>query len=326
MMFVRCAALAAILTLAVSSFAALSPTYQEWGSGPVQWIMTAAEQRQWKQLATDGEAQHFIDLFWARRDPTPGTPQNEFLTDFQNRVERADRYFPDKDSTGTVIGRGAMSDRGRVLLVLGVPPNVRREDDTPETKDVWVWEKDEANAKFGLPRVEVDFVRDSKGVFRLVTANSDFANAVPAAMKAMLVSPDLKNVPEWAKQTPSGAHALVLMTDVSAASPDALLNGRNVVTFAKSGRIGFAFEYCGPAETLNMTTSILGTAGEKPLQILMPPVAVKAHASTSKSSCGMVRAAIPLAGLPLERATYTFVVKLDDGAQSYNLTQDFRIE
>jgi hypothetical protein len=53
---------------------------------------------------------------------------------------------------------------------------------------------------------------------------------------------------------------------------------------------------------------------------------VKAHASTNKSSCGMVRAAIPLTGLPLEPATYSFVVKLEDGTQSYNLSQDFKIE
>jgi hypothetical protein len=39
-----------------------------------------------------------------------------------------------------------------------------------------------------------------------------------------------------------------------------------------------------------------------------------------------VRAAIPLAGLPLEPATYSFIVKLDDGGESYNLTQDFKIE
>src|SRR6185369_18082539 len=116
---IRAAALTAILTFAVSSFAALSPKYQEWGEGPVRWIMTSDEQRQWKQLATDEDAEKFISLFWARRDPTPGTPVNEFKNDFESRVMVADQRYADINSTGQVITRGSMSDRGRVLLVLG---------------------------------------------------------------------------------------------------------------------------------------------------------------------------------------------------------------
>ena len=106
---------------------ALSPQHQEWAKGPASWIMTPDEQRQWKQIATDEEAENFILLFWARRDPTPGTPVNEFKNDFDARVEFADEHFADRDSTGAVITRGAMSDRGRVLMVMGFPPNADAE-------------------------------------------------------------------------------------------------------------------------------------------------------------------------------------------------------
>jgi len=341
MTFPRRAALAAAVVYGVSAFAALSPQHQEWGSGPVQWIMTADEQRQWTQLTTDGEAEKFILLFWARRDPTPGTPLNEFRDDFAKRVELADKYFPDKDSSGTVITRGAMSDRGRVLLTLGFPPNARRRTDDAETtggsgkkvfspggsSDVWLWESEEAKAKFGLPRVEIVFTRDSKGIFRNDPRHPDFLNARLVALEKMIVSADLKDVPDWARPgSLTGAHALVLLTDPNAVSPEALLKSGDIVTFTSSGRVGFAFEYCGPAETLNMTSSISGMAGEKRLNIAIPPVTVKAHAGSSKSSCGMVRGAIPLTGLPVAPGAYTFAVKLDDGTQSYNLTQDFRIE
>ena len=53
MTVVRSAALAALLMYALSSFAALAPRYQEWGSGPVRWIMTREEQKQWKEVTTD---------------------------------------------------------------------------------------------------------------------------------------------------------------------------------------------------------------------------------------------------------------------------------
>ena len=52
----RNAALIIAFTFAASSaFAALSPEHQEWGKGPVQWIMTSDEQRQWKQNFLSGE-------------------------------------------------------------------------------------------------------------------------------------------------------------------------------------------------------------------------------------------------------------------------------
>src|SRR5207245_1480887 len=68
---------AAVAALAVNAFAALSPKYTDWAKGPAQFIMTKDEQAKWKTINDDADAQAFIDLFWARRDPTPDTPFNE---------------------------------------------------------------------------------------------------------------------------------------------------------------------------------------------------------------------------------------------------------
>src|SRR5258706_12474156 len=75
---------------ATSVLAALSPAKADWGKGPVQYFMTAEEKAAWKTLQTDAEADAFIALFWARRDPTPATPRNEFHEDFDARVKVAD--------------------------------------------------------------------------------------------------------------------------------------------------------------------------------------------------------------------------------------------
>jgi len=134
-----------------------SPLHQDWGKGPAQWIMTADEQRQWKQITTDEEAETFILLFWARRDPTPGTPLNEFKADFEGRVKIADERYANRDSIGTVITRGAMSDRGRVLLVLGYPDDIkfvaRDVLKSSGRREIWLWEKESAKQKFDLPAV-----------------------------------------------------------------------------------------------------------------------------------------------------------------------------
>ena len=83
----------AIATAAVSAFAQLSPQYKDWAKGPVQWLMTPEEQAQWKNVTSDAQAAAFVDLFWAKRDPSPGTPQNEFHDRFDQLVKYSDDRF-----------------------------------------------------------------------------------------------------------------------------------------------------------------------------------------------------------------------------------------
>ncbi|HKO54595.1 MAG TPA: GWxTD domain-containing protein [Thermoanaerobaculia bacterium] len=106
---------AVVLFSAVSIFGAPSAKYQEWAKGPVQWLMTKEESRAWSQVKDDKAASDFIDLFWARRDPTPGTEHNEYKEEFEARVRSADRFY------GMTSKRGSLTDMGRVFIVLGPP-------------------------------------------------------------------------------------------------------------------------------------------------------------------------------------------------------------
>lgn len=121
----------AIAAMATSVFAQLSKENSDFGNGPVSWIMTNEEKAQWKGIKTDADAKAFIDLFWARRDPTPGTPRNEFKETFDQRVQYADDHF----AAGRT--RGAMTDPGRVLIVLGPPTRMTstQAGSTPEKFD-----------------------------------------------------------------------------------------------------------------------------------------------------------------------------------------------
>jgi GWxTD domain-containing protein len=111
-----CIALA--MSLALSAAAQLGPKYAEWSDGPVKHLMTKDEMKQWKQLHSDADAAAFVDLFWARRDPTPDTPRNEFREAFDIRVKYAD------DNFSTHRQRGSMTDRGKVIILLGPPEQV----------------------------------------------------------------------------------------------------------------------------------------------------------------------------------------------------------
>lgn len=97
------------------AFAETAPL--EFGKGPAQYIMTAEEAAQWKTIRSNEEAQAFIDLFWAKRDPNPATARNEFREEFEARVEFADTKWSDKKT------RGSMTPRGNLVIILGT--NVR---------------------------------------------------------------------------------------------------------------------------------------------------------------------------------------------------------
>src|SRR5258708_35205476 len=92
--------------LSVTALAAVSPAKRSWADGPVQYLMTKEEMAAWRALDNDAAADDFIALFWARRDPTPRTPRNEFREDFEAKVKSAASRFP----PGT--RRGPMCDRG----------------------------------------------------------------------------------------------------------------------------------------------------------------------------------------------------------------------
>ena len=87
--------------------------------GPTRWLMLPDEHKRFRRLDTTREAIGFIEAFWLRRDPDPGTPGNEFSRTFYERVEAADRLYSEEGV------RGSMTDRGRALVLLGPPPSIR---------------------------------------------------------------------------------------------------------------------------------------------------------------------------------------------------------
>ncbi|HEY6138826.1 MAG TPA: GWxTD domain-containing protein [Thermoanaerobaculia bacterium] len=104
--------------IAANAFAVVSPQYREWGNSAVQYLMMKQEKIDWSALRTDDDAKAFIDLFWARRDPTPDTPANELRQQFEARIADADKRF--------TVGRtpGTQTDRGLVYVLFGEPSQI----------------------------------------------------------------------------------------------------------------------------------------------------------------------------------------------------------
>ena len=114
----RLAVLALLVSMASPAVAALDK-HKDWDKSPEwQLLATDAEKKEWKKVATDEDAEKFIALFWARRDPDLKTPRNEFRERFEALVKAADERF--------ALGRkrGALTERGKALILIGPPQEI----------------------------------------------------------------------------------------------------------------------------------------------------------------------------------------------------------
>jgi GWxTD domain-containing protein len=201
-----------VLTAAVVAFALFAPCadaqlgeYQNWADGPEGLLLTKKEAKAWEDVKTEAEAEHFVELFWARRDPNLDTPMNEFRSEFAARTAYADENFATEDL------RGALTERGKVLLLLGTPYRVqstgpsdtvvRMAPVTGTTTDggdgvregVEVWEYDPAKLS---PELKVrgsqlifSFYLEKVGTKRYVLDRSNQYTAI--ALRALSRAPDV---------------------------------------------------------------------------------------------------------------------------------------
>ncbi len=93
-----------------------------------------------KELRDDKDRLEFQKIFWARRDPTPGTPANEFRDNVLAVWARADELFSYPGQKGSETGCG------QVLALLGRPEEVRDKYDAPRQPSAKVMGRDAAAA------------------------------------------------------------------------------------------------------------------------------------------------------------------------------------
>ena len=91
----------------------LSPEEKEFLS-TVRYTITPEERKIFLQLPPT-ERKNFMDEFWKRRDPVPGTAINEFKEEYFIRINQANKLF------GEGGKQGWLSDRGRIWITLGPP-------------------------------------------------------------------------------------------------------------------------------------------------------------------------------------------------------------
>lgn len=198
----KAAALAALLV----SFAAPADLvkYKDWEkSVECQLLATDAEKKAWKAVKTDEDAEKFVGLFWAKRNPDLKNPNNDFKMMFEARAKKADEVF--------TVGkkRGALSERGKVVILVGPPKAMTRRasdgaapgstgasgiadlggdatfeftfDEMPKWSDMRSW--------------KVSFVVNQSTGTESTSDPSTVRKLAAKAVQAALANPDLKTLP-----------------------------------------------------------------------------------------------------------------------------------
>ncbi len=123
----------------------LPERHKKWLEEEVVYIITALEKEVFLKLESDRERDRFIEAFWKQRDPTPGSPENEFKTEHYRRINHANHFFGRSSPKA-----GWRTDRGEIYIILGEPNDITRFEGKTQVynSEVWFYQ---GMSKYGLP-------------------------------------------------------------------------------------------------------------------------------------------------------------------------------
>ena len=152
------------------------------------YIILPQEKEVFMRLTNDRERDVFIEAFWRQRDPTKGTPQNEYKDEQIERFLYANRRF----RRGTPR-EGWMTDMGRIYIILGPPASIERFEGVSGIRSCQTWyyygDKNKGQPTyFAL----VFYQRGGSGEFKLYNPVSDG----PASLLVETQGLDLTNFHE----------------------------------------------------------------------------------------------------------------------------------
>ncbi|UCC38182.1 MAG: GWxTD domain-containing protein [Candidatus Aminicenantes bacterium] len=152
----------------------LPQEHKKWLEEEVVYIISPIERDVFLKLQTDRERELFIQAFWNHRDPTQGTPENEFRKEHYRRISYANYSF----------GRGVpkpgwKTDRGRIYIILGEPGDIEQIIGETQVYNTEIWFY-QGLTRYGLPAGFnlIFFQKDGVGEYILYRPTSDGPQAL----------------------------------------------------------------------------------------------------------------------------------------------------
>jgi GWxTD domain-containing protein len=151
----------------------------------VKPILLISEKSTYEKLKDKADRLEFQKIFWARRDPSPGTPENEFQQQYLK-----DRAYAD-ENYGYANVRGSTTDCGRTYILLGRPDISQlrpqapsdRSDGGQRTPEIWTY-NDRPDRRVQGGKVMVGFDASCRALY-------DFAQQLPRIAASKIVHPEI---------------------------------------------------------------------------------------------------------------------------------------
>jgi len=103
---------------------------------PLVYLAESGEMSVWSNSLKLDAKRRFLTQFWTKRDPTPGTPQNEKREAFYAGIAHANQTYREG---GRKPIAGWRSDRGRIYIKYGTPDQVLRRQQEGRNPPYEVW-------------------------------------------------------------------------------------------------------------------------------------------------------------------------------------------
>lgn len=176
--------------------------YKDWAKSPEAYFLTAPEREEWAKLTSDEDAEKFIQLYWAKRGG------DAFKKEVMRRIDAADQQFKMRR-----YERGALSTRGRLIVVLG-PPDKQMRERAEETAQntrgsgasaadittgagatmflTWIYEQNHFPADWGVPEVRAKILVDQVRGSDELQLGSPVEKAIAKVAEKTIINPSGK--------------------------------------------------------------------------------------------------------------------------------------
>ena len=144
----------------------LQKPYAKWLEEDVVYIITPQERAEYQALQTDAQREQFIEQFWGKRDPTPGTLENEFKEEHYRRIAFANGHFAEAVP-------GWKTHRGMYYVKFGPPDQIDDHRSSRPAFQAWTYNYlQPAPGVQGSPATVVFTDVDGTGQFTLPRHNA----------------------------------------------------------------------------------------------------------------------------------------------------------
>jgi GWxTD domain-containing protein len=175
-------------TTDVGYFAEMNPAQLKTAKEPLLYIAESGELSPWSDKLSVDAKRRFLTQFWQKRDPTPGTPQNERRESFYKAIDYANTAFREG---GRNPQSGWRSDRGRIYAKFGTPVQTykRQQEGRAPPYEVWSYTKGK-----GTYYIFAD--RSGFGAYSLIYSDDLRESSLPG-WGELLGAPALDDIGRW---------------------------------------------------------------------------------------------------------------------------------